>query len=47
MRVTVGMIVELVAAGYTPDRILRAYPYLELEDIKEALLYAAWKVCSG
>lgn len=44
MRVTVGMIVELVAAGYTTDRILEAYPYLELEDIREALLYAAWRV---
>ena len=43
MRVTVGMIVELVAAGYTTERILQAYPYLEAEDIREALLYAAWR----
>ncbi len=44
MRVTVGMIVELVAAGYSTERILQAYPYLEAEDIREALLYAAWRV---
>jgi uncharacterized protein (DUF433 family) len=43
MRVTVGMIVELVAAGYTIERILQAYPYLQAEDIREALLYAAWR----
>jgi uncharacterized protein (DUF433 family) len=43
MRVTVGMVVELVAAGYSTDRIVEAYPYLEPEDISEALLYAAWR----
>ncbi|MCB0530029.1 MAG: DUF433 domain-containing protein [Saprospiraceae bacterium] len=43
MRVTVGMVVELLAAGYTNERILEAYPYLEAEDIREALLYAAWR----
>lgn len=43
MRITVGMILELVAAGYTTERILIAYPYLEVEDIREALLYAAWR----
>lgn len=43
MRVTVGMVVGLVASGYSNDQILKAYPYLELEDIREALLYAAWR----
>ncbi|MFN4256960.1 MAG: DUF433 domain-containing protein [Saprospiraceae bacterium] len=43
MRVTVGMVVELVAAGYSTDRILKGYPYLEADDIREALLYAAWR----
>jgi uncharacterized protein (DUF433 family) len=43
LRVTVGMIVELVAAGYTNEQILKSYPYLELGDIREALLYAAWR----
>ena len=41
MRVTVGTIVGLVAAGRTRDEILRGYPYLEAEDISEALSYAA------
>ena len=43
MRVTVGAIVGLVAAGYSSDQILQAYPYLELEDIRQALVYAAWR----
>jgi len=42
MRVTVGMIVGLVATGITAEEILRAYPYLEAEDIPAALSYAAW-----
>ena len=41
MRVTVGTVVGLVAAGRTRDEILREYPYLEAEDIAEALSYAA------
>ena len=41
MRVTVGTIVGLVAAGRTNDDILREYPYLEAADITEALSYAA------
>ncbi|WP_017317068.1 DUF433 domain-containing protein [Mastigocladopsis repens] len=44
MRVTVGTIVGLMAAGHTPEDILQAYPYLEHEDIYEALAYAAWRV---
>lgn len=44
MRVTVGTIVGLLASGYTEDQILQAYPYLEREDIREALAYAAWRV---
>jgi len=43
MRVTVGTIVGLVASGYTRAKILEAYPYLEEEDIAEALAYAAWR----
>ena len=43
MRVTVGTIVGLIAAGYTHAQILKAYPYLEEEDIQEALTYAAWR----
>ena len=37
MRVTVGAIVGLLAAGRTHEEILRAYPYLQLEDIRAAL----------
>jgi uncharacterized protein (DUF433 family) len=43
MRVTVGTVVGLVAAGCTRDEILREYPCLEAEDIAEALSYAAWR----
>ena len=44
MRVTVGTVVGLVAAGRTQEETLREYPYLEAEDIAEALSYAAWRV---
>jgi uncharacterized protein (DUF433 family) len=43
MRVTVGTIVGLVASCKTVDEVLGDYPYLEREDILEALSYAAWK----
>jgi len=43
MRVTVGVIVGLVASGKTVDGVLADYPYLEREDILEALSYAAWR----
>ena len=41
MRVTVGAIVGLIGAGNTIDQILADYPYLEREDILQALRYAA------
>ena len=44
MRVTVGMIIGLLAAGSTHEEILKAYPYLEPADIQAALTYAAWRV---
>lgn len=44
MRVTVGMIVGMVAGGHTTEEILQLYPYLEAEDIAQALAYAAWRV---
>ncbi len=43
LRVTVGTVVGLIASGYTPQGILDLYPYLEAEDITEALRYAAWR----
>ncbi|MGK7923820.1 MAG: DUF433 domain-containing protein [Spirulina sp.] len=39
MRVTVGMILGLMAVGRSHDEILRAYPYLEAEDLTECLAY--------
>ena len=42
-RVTVGTIVGLIAAGHDIDQILAAYPYLEREDVTQALSYAAWR----
>ena len=44
LRVTVGTVLGLLAAGRSPDEIIEAYPYLEREDIDEALAYAAWRV---
>ena len=43
LRVTVGTIVGLVASGHSRAEILDAYPYLEEQDIQEALSYAAWR----
>ncbi len=43
MRVTVGMIVGQIATGSSPDELLREYPYLQREDISQALRYAAWR----
>ena len=43
LRVTVGTIVGLLAAGHEPDEVLAAYPYLERDDIGQALAYAAWR----
>jgi uncharacterized protein (DUF433 family) len=44
LRVTVGTIIGLFAAGESRERILKAYPYLEPEDLDEALSYAAWRL---
>jgi uncharacterized protein (DUF433 family) len=44
MRISVSAIVGLLAAGRERDEILKAYPDLEGEDIREALRYAAWRV---
>jgi uncharacterized protein (DUF433 family) len=42
MRITVSLILNLLANGMTKEEILRDYPYLEPEDIQAALNYAAW-----
>jgi uncharacterized protein (DUF433 family) len=43
MRVTVGMIVGQIGAGRTIESLLDDYPYLEREDVLQALRYAAWR----
>jgi uncharacterized protein (DUF433 family) len=43
MRVTVGTILGLLAAGRTEAEVLKAYPYLEPADIQAALAYGAWR----
>ena len=43
-RVTVGMILTLISEGKSMDELLDDYPYLEYEDIMQAIAYAAWTV---
>ncbi|MXY23958.1 MAG: DUF433 domain-containing protein [Acidobacteria bacterium] len=43
LRVTVGTIVGLLATDHHADDVLAAYPYLERDDIRQALAYAAWR----
>ena len=42
MRITVAMVLNLVANGMNAQEIIAAYPYLEPEDIQQSLRYAAW-----
>ncbi len=42
MRVTVSLVVNLVADGMSNEDIVEAYPYLEPDDIRQALRFAAW-----
>jgi len=44
LRIPVSLIIKLVASGKTAKDILRDYPELEEEDVKQALEYAAWTV---
>lgn len=43
MRVTVSMVVSQIGSGHSVEEILTDYPYLEREDIMQALRYAAWR----
>jgi uncharacterized protein (DUF433 family) len=43
MRVTVGMVVGQIAAGHSIEEVLAEYPYLERDDVLQALRYAAWR----
>jgi len=42
MRVTVSLLVNLSANGLSAEEIVEAYPYIEEEDVRQALRYAAW-----
>ena len=42
MRITVSLVVNLVANGMSAEEIVADYPYLEPDDIRQALAYAAW-----
>jgi len=42
MRITVSVILKMIASGMTTEEILKAYPELEKEDIVQAIKYAAW-----
>ena len=43
IRVTVATVLHLMAAGHGEDEILKQYPYLEREDLREVLAWAAWR----
>jgi len=43
-RITVATVLGLLAAERSRDEILKAYPYLEPEDIDQCLAYAAWRM---
>lgn len=43
MRVTVGMVVGQIGAGRSVEEVLADFPYLEREDVLQALRYAAWR----
>ncbi len=42
MRITVSLVINLVANGMSIANIIDAYPYLEPDDVRQALQYAAW-----
>lgn len=43
LRVTVGTIVGLIGIGRTIEEVLADYPYIDREDVLQALRYAAWR----
>ena len=44
MRITVSIVLKMLAGGQTIQEILAAYPELEAEDVQQAMQYAAWVV---
>jgi len=44
MRITVSVILKMLAGGKSVEEVLQAYPELEVEDVQQAIKYAAWIV---
>ena len=44
MRITISVILKMLAAGKSTQEVLKAYPELEPEDVRQAMQYAAWIV---
>ena len=44
MRITVSVVLKMLAGGKSVEEVLRAYPELEAEDVQQAMQYAAWVV---
>ncbi|MEW6003129.1 MAG: DUF433 domain-containing protein [Nitrospirota bacterium] len=44
MRITVSVILKMLASGKSIQEVLEAYPELEVEDVRQAIKYAAWIV---
>jgi uncharacterized protein (DUF433 family) len=44
MRITISVILKMLASGKTTQEVLKAYPELEPEDVRQAMQYAAWIV---
>jgi len=44
MRITFSVILKMLAGGKSVEDVLASYPELEVEDIHQAMLYAAWVV---
>lgn len=44
MRITVSVILKMLATGKSIQEVLEAYPELEIEDVYQAIKYAAWVV---
>ena len=44
MRITVTVVLKMLAGGKSVDEVIRAYPELEAEDVQQAMRYAAWVV---
>ena len=44
MRITISVILKMLASGKSTQEVLKAYPELEPDDVRQAMQYAAWVV---